>query len=222
MEGVGLSSRLTGHLEPGGGRYRGINSIGPDLLFLPAGRIIAAAGLDLVLSLLGFDFYFAETAVASGIRWGVADVVLAAEFGGNVVECFTQLVDLVADVDDAPARFLGKLLHLGIARVEQRSAVESAVGDEQHVANYVCLLGGFNRVFNLEAAPLVFTVGQKNHRFAADFMAQLVVRGEINRVIKRRAARSGGGTRNRALRADRASAATHAPGIDLGLVERVP
>src|ERR1700733_15715337 len=53
-------------------------------------------------------------------------------------------------------------------------------------------------------------------------MAQLVVRGKINRVIKRRAPRPGGGKWNGALGADRASAATYAPGIDLRLVERMP
>ena len=86
----------------------------PDLLFLPASRVIAAPGLDLVLSLLGFDLQFAEAAIASGIGWSVADVVLAAEFGGNVVEGLTQVIDLVANIHDSASGFLGKLLHLGV------------------------------------------------------------------------------------------------------------
>jgi hypothetical protein len=52
---------------------------------LPRQGVISAAGLDLV-TIFGPDFYLAEGAVAFGISGGVADVVLAAQFAGDLVE----------------------------------------------------------------------------------------------------------------------------------------
>ena len=70
-------------------------------------------------------------------------------------------------------------------------AVETAVGDEQHVADGVGFLGGFDGVLYLESAAFVFSVGKQDHRLAADFVAEFVVRGEIDGIIERGAAGTG-------------------------------
>jgi hypothetical protein len=49
------------------------------------GGIVAGAALNLV-ALLGFHFEFAVAAVLQRIGRGIAEVVLAAEFSGNLVE----------------------------------------------------------------------------------------------------------------------------------------
>jgi len=85
------------------------------------------------------------------------------------------------------------------------AAVEAAVGDEQHVADGVGFLGGFDGIFDFEAATFVFSVGEQDHRLASDFVAEFVVRREIDGVIERGAAWPGGAARNRTLRANRTS-----------------
>src|SRR5579864_3612435 len=94
-------------------------------------RVISGAGLDLI-ALLALDFDLAVGSVFLFVGGRVADVVLAAEFGGDLVEGFAQLVELIADVDHAPAGLLCKLAHITFAGVA-KSPVESAICTEQHV-----------------------------------------------------------------------------------------
>ena len=68
---------------------------------------------------------------------------------------------------------------------------------------------------------MVFSVGEQDHRLAADFMAEFVVRGKIDGVIERRAARSRRRTRNWTLRANRTAGTTDSAIVDLGLVKRM-
>ena len=68
------------------------------------------------------------------------------------------------------------------------AAVETAVGDEQDVADGVGFLGGFDGISDLETAAFVFSIGEQDHRLAPDFVAEFVVRGEIDGVIERGAA----------------------------------
>ena len=74
-------------------------------LVLVAAGVVAGAGLDFV-ALLVLDLQLPIGAVLLGVGGGVADVVLAAEFGGDLVEGVPQLVELVADIDDAAAGLL--------------------------------------------------------------------------------------------------------------------
>src|SRR5437899_7609990 len=62
---------------------------------LAAGGVVSGAGLDFVV-LLVLDFEFAVGAVDLQIGRDVSDVVLAAEFGGYLIEGFAELVELVA------------------------------------------------------------------------------------------------------------------------------
>src|SRR5580692_12451327 len=97
------------------------------------GGVVAGAALHSV-ALFGFHFEFAVAAVERGVGGCVAEVVLAAEFGGDLVEGFLQLVEFVADVDDAASGGLGEFAHLtlaGIAHLER--SVEAAIGAEQHI-----------------------------------------------------------------------------------------
>src|SRR4029077_9910891 len=72
--------------------------------------VIPASGLDFI-ALLGADFDLAEGAVLCGVGGRVAEVVLAAEFLGNLVEAFLELFDFFPDLDDAAAGSVGELLH---------------------------------------------------------------------------------------------------------------
>src|SRR5712691_10894664 len=66
---------------------------------LPGRRIVPSARLDLVI-LLALDFQLPVAAVQFGVEGRVAEVVLAAQLGGDLVEGLTQFVELVADVDN--------------------------------------------------------------------------------------------------------------------------
>ena len=72
------------------------------LILLPP-RVIPRPRLDLIVLLI-LDLQLAVAAVELGIGRRIADVVLAAQFGRDLVEGFPQLVELVPHVDDASAR----------------------------------------------------------------------------------------------------------------------
>src|SRR5271170_1864086 len=82
-------------------------------VFMSWGGVVAAASLDFVVGLFGFDFYFSKTAVAVGVCGRVSDVVLAAEFLGNLIEGLAEFFYFVADFDHAATGFLGEFLHVG-------------------------------------------------------------------------------------------------------------
>ena len=110
---------------------------------IPLGyRIIARARLDLVV-LLGVNFHPAEGPVQSRVGGGIAYVVLAAQFLGNLVEGILQFVQLVSHFDDAAAGFTCELFHFAVARISAE-AVKAAVRNQQHIADRIGLLGGFN------------------------------------------------------------------------------
>src|SRR5712671_5198336 len=206
-----------GPFDSAQGQARGTPVPTQALVFVPRGGVVAAAGLDFVIPLSGLDLNFAERAVARSVGGHITSVVLAAEFLGNLVEGLAEFFDLVADFDHAASGFLGQLFHLEIA-VKAAEAVEAAVGDEQHVADGIGLLRGFDGVLDLQTAALVFSVGEQDHRLAADFVAEFVVRGKIDGVIQRGAARTRRRTRNWTLRANRTAGTTDSPIVDLGLV----
>src|ERR1700721_2117162 len=85
-------------------------------LVLFAAGVVSGAGLDFI-ALLVLDFKLAVGAVELGVGGGIADVVLAAQFGGDLVKSFSELVELVAHVDHAAAGLLGELAHFGLARI---------------------------------------------------------------------------------------------------------
>src|SRR6266498_1122428 len=76
-------------------------------LILAASGIVSGARLDFV-ALLALDFQLAVASVEFGVGRRVADVVLAAQFGGDLIEGFSELVELVADVDHAAAGLFGE------------------------------------------------------------------------------------------------------------------
>ena len=113
-----------------------------------------------------------------------------------------------------PPVCFGQLLHVVVAAVAE-AAVESAIGNQDHVADGVGLLRGFDGVLDPQAAALVFAVGKDDHCLASDFILQLLVSAEIDGVIQQRAPRRGRNwTATQSWRA-----ATHT-GIDLHLIKR--
>src|ERR1700728_377045 len=85
-------------------------SLAPCRLVLFTAGVIAGAGLNFV-ALLVLDLKLAVGTVELGVRRGVADVVLAAQFGSDLIEGVAELVELVAHVDDAAAGLLGQSSH---------------------------------------------------------------------------------------------------------------
>src|SRR5947209_5763263 len=117
---------------------------------------ITAAGLDLV-SLLGANFHAAERSIFLRIQWNIADVVLAAQFLRDLVECRLKFLRLVPNLNNTPTGFRRKLLHIAIAAKRGPLApIEPAVGAQQDVNNRIGLLRGFNGVSDFVLASLVF------------------------------------------------------------------
>ena len=82
-----------------------------------------------------------------------------------------------------PPVSLGKFLHFAVTGISAES-VEAAVGDQQHVADGIRLLCGFNGFRDLELAALIFPVRQQDHGLAPNFFRQLVVRGQVDRIVE--------------------------------------
>src|SRR5208282_4581995 len=115
----------------------------PVLLFVARCGVVTATGLDFVLSLLRFDLDFSERAVARGIGGCVTNVVLAAKFLRNLIESLAEFLNLVTNFNHAAAGFLREFFHRGIAAIAH-AAIETAVRDEQHVADGIGLLRRFD------------------------------------------------------------------------------
>ena len=128
-----------------------------------------------------------------------------------------SLSDLVAYINDAAAGLRRELLHFAIAGVSTET-VKAAIGDQQHVADGIGLLRGFDRIIDLELAALIFSVGEQDHGFASDFLGELIVGGEIDRVVEYRSL--GIGTaRQRSSTCSGKTAATGRRRVDAGAVE---
>ena len=78
-----------------------------------------------------------------------------------------------------------KLLHFAIAGVSPK-AVKAAIGDQQHIADGIRLLCRLDRVVDLELTALVFSVGEQDHGLASYFFRELIVGGQIDRVVEHR------------------------------------
>src|SRR5271165_772489 len=174
--------------------------------------VIALASLHLVIAGFGLNLDLAISAVKLGIRRRVTDAVLAAQLVLNLLKRLPQLLLLIADFDHPSTGLLGQPLHFIVAAVAE-SAVEAPVSNEDDVADRVSLLRGFDGVLDFQAASLVFAVGEDDHRLAPDFVLQLLVRAEINCVVKQRAARRG---RNRSSAQSRRAAAK--AGVELHFI----
>src|SRR5882762_1718574 len=87
--------------------------------------VVPGAGLNFII-LLALDFQIAVGPILPGVRGCVTDVVLAAQLGSDLIECFPQLVHFIAHVDHPSAGLLGELSHVRLAEVAN-SAVEAAV-----------------------------------------------------------------------------------------------
>jgi len=81
--------------------------------WLTGSRVIPCAGLNLVI-LFTLDFQLPVASVEFGVKRCVAQVVLTAQFGGNLIERLFQLVELVADVDDTASGLLRELAHFSL------------------------------------------------------------------------------------------------------------
>src|SRR6185369_15855813 len=154
-------------------------------LFFPGYCVIAGAGLNLIILLVGLDLHLAECTVQGGVGGSVADVVLAAQFTRDLVEGVFQFLHLVTDVDDAATGLGCQLLHLAIAGVSATAeAVEAAVCDQQHIADRVRLLRGLDRIGDLVFAALVLTVSEQDHGLASHFLGQFIVGCQIDGVVE--------------------------------------
>src|SRR5512141_2075638 len=98
------------------GVYRRLQPRGRPRSVLFLAGVVSGAGLYLV-ALLALDFHLTVGSVFLFVGGRVADVVLAAEFGGDLVKGLAQLVELVADIDDAATGLLGELAHVAFAGV---------------------------------------------------------------------------------------------------------
>src|SRR5271163_1257755 len=100
----------------------------------PRGGVVAGAALHFV-ALFGLHFQVEVAAVEHRVRRSVAEVVLAAQFGGNLIERFFQFVEFVTHVDDAASGSLGEFSHFALARVAAHSerSVKATIGAKQHV-----------------------------------------------------------------------------------------
>ena len=147
-------------------------------------RVISGPRLDLI-ALFILDLELAVAAVEFRVGRSEADVVLAAQLGGDLVEGLLQLVHLVAHVDHPASGGFGQFAHFGFAGVAAAEpAIKSAIGAQQHVDDGVRFLRRFNRVPDLQLAAFVLAVGQQNHCLAPHFFRQHVVGGQINGVVE--------------------------------------
>src|SRR4029077_18343312 len=112
------------------------------LVFFTA-SIVSPSCLGLV-TLLSLDFQLAVGAVALQIGRCIPDVVLAAQLSGDLVKGLAQLVELVSDIDNAPAGLLGEFAHIALARVPE-ATIESTIGTEQNIDNRIRFLCRLNR-----------------------------------------------------------------------------
>src|ERR1700740_1563646 len=71
-------------------------------------RVVSCTSLNFV-ALFGPDLQLAVAAVKFCVRGSKAQVVLAAELGGNLVKGLAQLVELVPHVNDAASGLFGEL-----------------------------------------------------------------------------------------------------------------
>src|ERR1700735_5338070 len=88
---------------------------------LACGGIVSGAGLYFVI-LFGFNFQFTVSAVELGVSRGVANVVLAAQFCGDLIKSLFQFVELIADVDHPAASCFGEFMHFAFAGVGHANA----------------------------------------------------------------------------------------------------
>src|SRR5271165_5428045 len=183
-------------------------------MLVPRQSVVTLAGLHLVVAALGVDLDLAVRAVEFGVGRGIADVVLAAQFVLDLIKGGAQFLLVVADFDHASAGFFRQLLHVAEAKA---LVPATAIGDEDDIAHGISLLRGLDGVADAQAAAFVLAVGEDDHGLATDFIFQLLVGGQVNRVIQR--GTTGMGVRNRSSpHSDRASASGSA--ADLQLVQR--
>src|SRR5580700_6872867 len=186
-------------------------------LVLRVACVVSRARLDLVV-LLALDLELAVAAVQLGVVGSVANVVLAAQFSGDLVESIPQLLEVVANIDQPAPGLLGKLFHFTFAAVTHAGrTVESAVGAEQHVDNGIRFLGGFNGPLDGELAALIFAIGEQDHRFAPSLFGQHVVPGKIDRIVEQRAARVAG---RDGSASDPGRSKISSANVDFGFVQR--
>src|SRR5215469_10723480 len=178
--------------------------------------VVTLAGLDLQ-ALAALELDLAEGSVGSFVGGRVAEQILRAQLILNLIEGVFELASTVADIDHAAAGRGSKLAH-GTGTDVHLSGHEVllGVGDEDRIDDDVRLLRGLDGVLDLQLRALVLAVGKDDHDLAAGLRLQLVVGGQIDRVIEQGAARI--------ARGERAAAdAGNAPGgtgrVDAGLVD---
>ena len=107
--------------------------------------------------MLVLDLQLPIAPVELQVGGNVADVVLAAQFLGDLVERFTQLVELVADIDDAATSLLRQLVHVSFAGVPE-AAVKSPVSAKQDVDDGVGFLRRLNGILDFESTAFILPV----------------------------------------------------------------
>ena len=173
------------------------------------GGVVAFAGLDFLSGLAG-DVEGAEGAVGFEVGGGVAGDVLGTEFVLDLGEGLFETFAVVAYVDDAAAGLFGEALHVSVAGVAHAEpAIEASVCDEDDVDDGVGFLGGFDGGFEGFLGTLVAAVGEEDEDFAAGFLAEFVVCGEVDGVVEE-------GSAGGAVAGDGAGASA---GVDLGAVD---
>src|ERR1700734_1430140 len=100
---------------------------------LACGGIVSGAGLYFVI-LFGFNFQFTVSAVELGVSRGVANVVLAAQFCGDLIKSLFQFVELIAANDHPAASCFGEFMHFAFAGVGHANAkITATIGAEQDI-----------------------------------------------------------------------------------------
>ena len=97
-----------------------------------------------------------------------------------------------ADGENVSARLFRHFPELALATAAEThhpSRIESVVNVIDAVDDCVCPLRLLDRGFDVVSAALIFAVGNQDQRLTPDLSFQLLVGGEVNRIIEQRSFR---------------------------------
>src|ERR1700733_6218470 len=149
--------------------------------------VVPLARLHLQAVSLALDVDLAIAPIQLVVSRGIAGDVLGAQLFLDLRESIFHLLAVVAYVDDSPTGLFRHFPHVrvtAIAHGVNAPPVEAAIGDQQNVHDGIGFLRGFDRALQFLRAALIFAIGEKDDGLTPSLLLQLVMRGQINRVIE--------------------------------------
>src|ERR1051326_8745410 len=146
---------------------------------LCARRVIALPRLYFDIT-LGFDGNLAESAIAFLVGWCIAQQILRAQLGSDLVESLPQFVELIVYFEDPPTGLLRQVFHDALS-----AAAINSRGEEKHIADGVGLLCRFNGLAEPSAAAFIHTVGHDDERLSPNLAREFVMRSQIDGIEER-------------------------------------